>query len=137
MKVWFDPSNDSFYLGQWFPEQPEGTQEITLSAHSDMLKAQDEGLIISHDENGYPVAISPPVRELTHDEQVQLAENQRTELLNQADMMTSDWRVELMLGDITEADKAKLQEWMDYKRKVKDVDTATAPDLAWPQPPAA
>ena len=51
MKVWFDPSSDSFYLEQWFPEQPEGTLEIPVSLHAEMMSAQDAGLVISHDKN--------------------------------------------------------------------------------------
>ena len=137
MKIWFSPQNDCFYLGQWFPEQPQGTIEISASTHAEMMKAQDEGLVISHDADGNPIAILPPVKELTHAELVALAENQRDELLRHADSVTADWRVELMLDDIADADKENLLLWMEYKRKVKSVDTSTVPDIIWPEAPAA
>ncbi|WP_369833111.1 tail fiber assembly protein [Cronobacter malonaticus] len=63
------------------------------------------------------------------------SENQRAQLLATADDVTADWRVELMLGDISDEDKAKLSAWMDYKKEVKAVDTSTAPDVSWPAQP--
>ncbi|EEC8210616.1 tail fiber assembly protein, partial [Escherichia coli] len=51
--------------------------------------------------------------------------------------VTADWRVELMLGDISSTDKEKLSAWMDYKKEVKAVDTSTAPEISWPELPEA
>jgi len=66
---------------------------------------------------------------------VEAAKQQRQQLLLKADEVTADWRVELMLGDISDEDKAKLSAWMDYKKEVKAVDTSTAPDVSWPAQP--
>lgn len=65
------------------------------------------------------------------------AELHRQILLAQVDELTSDWRVELMLGDISEKNKAKLSSWMAYKTEVKAVDVSTAPDVSWPAQPEA
>ena len=73
----------------------------------------------------------------TPEQEVEAAEGYRQQLLRQIDDVTADWRVELMLGDISDEDKAKLTEWMAYKKEVKAVDTSTAPDITWPEPPAA
>ncbi|EKK4022032.1 tail fiber assembly protein [Cronobacter sakazakii] len=135
MKIWFSAELDAFFQSDWFTEQPSGTIEITMDRFEELMQLQSTGLIISHDKNGNPVAVEPPIPELTHDEQQALAENLRQELLAQADNVTADWRVELMLGDINEEDKSKLQKWMEYKRKVKEVDTSLAPDIDWPEPP--
>jgi len=72
-----------------------------------------------------------------HAADVAEAEQYRQQLLRQIDDVTADWRVELMLGDISDEDKASLTEWMAYKKAVKAVDTSTAPDVTWPEPPAA
>ncbi|WP_096969759.1 tail fiber assembly protein [Escherichia coli] len=63
------------------------------------------------------------------------AEQHRQTLLAQVDDLTSDWRVELMLGDISEESKKKLSSWMAYKTAVKAVDVSTAPDVSWPARP--
>lgn len=63
------------------------------------------------------------------------AEQHRQTLLSQVDGITYDWRVELMLGDISEENKKKLLSWMGYKTAVKAVDISTAPDVSWPAQP--
>ncbi|MEQ9723704.1 tail fiber assembly protein [Yersinia alsatica] len=68
---------------------------------------------------------------------IEYAEEQRLRLLTEVDDITSDWRVTLMLGDISESDKAKLSAWMAYKSEVKAVDVSTAPDVTWPVKPEA
>ena len=55
--------------------------------------------------------------------------------MSQADAITSDWRVELVLGDISIEDKEKLSAWMKYKKAVEAVDVATAPNVSWPVQP--
>ena len=65
------------------------------------------------------------------------AEQHRQLLIAQVDELTSDWRVELMLGDISEENKKKLSSWMAYKTAAKAVDVSTAPDINWPVQPEA
>ncbi|MCW6567863.1 tail fiber assembly protein [Yersinia ruckeri] len=72
-----------------------------------------------------------------HDADIADAEQHRQTLLAQVDELTSDWRVELMLGDISEENKKKLSSWMAYKTAVKAVDVSTAPDVSWPAQPEA
>ncbi|MFP1920682.1 tail fiber assembly protein [Lonsdalea quercina] len=70
-----------------------------------------------------------------HEGEIAEAEQRRQTLLTEADSMTSDWRIELMLGDISDSDKTKLSAWMAYKSAVKAVDVSTAPDVSWPAQP--
>ena len=78
------------------------------------------------------VNIPPP----SHEELVQIAENNRQRLLAHADAVMLDWRTELMLGEISDANKARLSAWMAYKNKVKAVDVTTALGrVNWPVPP--
>lgn len=65
------------------------------------------------------------------------AEQQRRFLLAEADQTTADWRTELALGIIDDAEKAKLTVWMKYIKAVKALDISTAPDINWPALPAA
>jgi len=68
---------------------------------------------------------------------IEYAAERRLRLLSEVDDITSDWRVALMLGDISESDKTKLSAWMAYKSEVKAVDISTAPDVTWPVKPEA
>ncbi|EIL0748128.1 tail fiber assembly protein, partial [Salmonella enterica] len=73
-----------------------------------------------------------------HEELIQLAENKRQQLLSHADAIMLDWRTELMLGEISDANRAKLSAWLDYKNEVKAVDVTTDPEhINWPVQPEA
>ncbi|WP_410752250.1 tail fiber assembly protein [Citrobacter youngae] len=66
------------------------------------------------------------------------AEKLRSQLLASADKVMLDWRTELMLGEISDANKAKLSAWMAYKNEVKAVDVTTDPEhVNWPALPPA
>lgn len=104
---------------------PLDAVEITDDTWVDLLNGQAEGKIISPDENGYPVLTDPLPP--SHEELVQMAENNRQRLLAHADSVMLDWRTELMLGEISDDNKAKLSKWMAYKREVKSVDVTTDP----------
>lgn len=65
------------------------------------------------------------------------AELRRQQLLSTANILTADWRTELALGLINDEDKARLIEWMQYIKAVKAIDTSSAPNISWPEKPAA
>lgn len=66
------------------------------------------------------------------------AEIHRSQLLASADKIMLDWRTELMLGEISDANRAKLSAWLAYKNEVKAVDVTTDPGhVNWPGPPEA
>ena len=76
--------------------------------------------------------IPPP----SHEELVQTAECERQRLLINADAVMLDWRTELMLGEVSDANRAKLSAWVAYKNEVKSVDMTTDPEhVNWPVPP--
>ncbi|AYL54378.1 tail fiber assembly protein [Citrobacter freundii] len=77
--------------------------------------------------------INPPP---THEQLIQAAENERQRLLSAADAVMLDWRTELMLGEISDANRAKLSAWVAYKNEVKAVDVTTDPEhVNWPVTP--
>ena len=85
--------------------------------------------------NGKPAWIDlPPPTDVQRIEQAELY---RQVLLKQADDITADWRTELLLDEISAVDREKLSAWMAYKREVKAVDIATAPEITWPALPAS
>ena len=80
------------------------------------------------------VDIPPPSRS----ELITNSERARQRLLIHADKITSDWRTELALDEISSDDREKLSAWMAYKREVKSVsaDDAITAGFKWPLPPA-
>lgn len=77
--------------------------------------------------------INPPP---THEQLIQAGENERQRLLAAADAVMFDWRTELMLGEISDANRDKLSAWMTYKNEVKAVDVTTDPEhVNWPVTP--
>ncbi|MEP9063937.1 tail fiber assembly protein, partial [Enterobacter roggenkampii] len=48
------------------------------------------------------------------------------------------WQTKLLMGrTLTDSEPAKLNAWMDYIDAVQAIDTSTAPDVIWPEPPEA
>ena len=80
--------------------------------------------------------INPPP---THEQLIQAAENERQRLLAAADAIMLDWRTELMLGEISDANRAKLSAWLAYKNQVNSVDIneAITEGFDWPQVPVS
>lgn len=92
-----------------------------------------EGLVLITRSEAMAIINPPP----THEQLIQAAENERQRLLSSADAIMLDWRTELMLGEISDANKAKLSAWLLYKNQVKAVDVTTDPEhVNWPVAPA-
>ena len=72
----------------------------------------------------------------THEEMIASAEQERQRLLTHADTIMYDWRTELMLGEISDANREKLSAWLAYKNDVKSFDVTTDPgNISWPAQP--
>lgn len=84
-------------------------------------------------DDGMPCWIDIPP--LTHDELVQIAENEKQHLLFTAQQTISIWQTKLQLSRITDDEKRQLNLWLDYIDAVNAIDTSTAPDIQWPIPP--
>ncbi|KAB7668105.1 tail fiber assembly protein [Plesiomonas shigelloides] len=89
-------------------------------------------------EDGMPSFVdSPPPPPLSHDEEVAIADSQKSSLLQSASRKIGFWQTQLQLGMISDADKASLIAWMNYITALQSVDTSTAPDIDWPTTPDA
>jgi len=56
--------------------------------------------------------------------------------VSEANGITQAWQTQLLLGIITDADKATLTAWMKYVQAVQATDVSGAPDISWPEKPA-
>lgn len=134
--------NGSFYLfsmkesyeeaGTW-PVNGADVDDETMVIYTGVAP---KGKTLGADKEGNPtwLDIPPP----SHEELVQVAENERQRLLTHADAVMLDWRTELMLDEISDANSLALLAWMTYKNEVKAVDVTTDPEhVNWPVPPEA
>ncbi|KAB0981137.1 tail fiber assembly protein [Cronobacter sakazakii] len=123
--------NDYRGSGTW----PDDVTPISDDLYRSLIEGQADGRIITADEMGQPKLIEPTIDWCAQ------AEARRQMLLSQAHSVTSDWRVELMLGVLPEADKASLSRWMEYIRKVKALSFTCVSDeqgfkaITWPAKP--
>ncbi|EFH1083615.1 tail fiber assembly protein [Escherichia coli] len=116
-----------------FPEQQtDDSIEISEEVWRILLSEIYSGRELFND-GGVPATRVP---QPTQEQVIAAAENERQRLLNYADTVMLDWRTELMLGEISDANRAKLSAWLAYKNKVKSVDVTTDPEhVNWPIPP--
>ncbi|WP_368894853.1 tail fiber assembly protein, partial [Morganella morganii] len=73
----------------------------------------------------------------TKEQLIEQAEARKQYLIAEASQKTQLWQTQLLLGIITEEDKASLKEWMLYVQKVQAVDSSLGADVVWPTPPAS
>ncbi|HHQ9378185.1 TPA: tail fiber assembly protein [Enterobacter roggenkampii] len=78
----------------------------------------------------------PPEPEKTHAELVVEAEQQKTALLAGATAIIAPMADAQAGGYIEDSDVPRLAEWQRYRYKLTKVDTSTAPEISWPEPPA-
>lgn len=140
-KVYFSASTPGFILADW---KEDGTytkdtwpQDAVLLTDEEMQlfwkQTAPAGKTIGS-TNGRPVWVDFPPP--THEELIRYAESERQRLLAHADAVMLDWRTELMLGEISDANRVKLLASLAYKNEVKSIDVTTAPEhVNWPVPP--
>ncbi|HIH4536433.1 TPA: tail fiber assembly protein [Citrobacter freundii] len=141
MKYVYSAASNSFYpltlkesyedAGEW----PVDGVEVDDTVFSE-FQNPPTGKIRIAGENGFPSweDIPPATRE----ELIDAAEQERQKLLAHADIVMLDWRTELMLGEISDTNRAKLSAWLAYKNGVKSADVTTDPEhVNWPVPPEA
>lgn len=130
--MFYSASTNSYYLPE-SPRLPDDSVKITDETYQALLEDGRSGKILTPDEKGYPVLID---RTWSQEERESIAESQRMALLSMADEATRELRTDLMLGVITEEDKAILITWQTYIKTLKAVNTASESDIIWPEIPA-
>ena len=138
----YSPSTNSFYpddLLSVYEEAgtlPNDLVPVDEDVFREFTATPEPGKMRVAGSDGLPAwgDIPPPAFE----ELIATAEQVRQQLLTQADAVMLDWRTELMLGEISDTNRAKLSAWLAYKNDVKAVDVTTDPEhINWPVPPEA
>lgn len=63
------------------------------------------------------------------------AASEKAARVSEANGITQAWQTQLLLGIITDADKATLIAWMKYVQAVQATDVSEAPNISWPAKP--
>lgn len=135
------------------------SQNVFIASGSQLLKAEEFGDAVAiSDEvfneffrtindgkrriagpDGLPTweDIPPPTTAEIKARAIAEAEQKKSQLLAEASEVTAGWQTDLLLGTISDEDKAKLIEWRAYIKELEAVDTSSAPDINWPAPPEA
>ncbi|EKS58828.1 tail fiber assembly protein [Citrobacter freundii ATCC 8090 = MTCC 1658 = NBRC 12681] len=132
--AFYDMSRKDLFIeaGTW----PDDVIEVEQNIADEFMQTPPSGKQRISGDDGLPAwgDIPPPTR----DELIAIAENERQRLLAYADVVMQDWRTELMLGEISDTNRAKLSAWLAYKNEVKEVDVTIDPEnVIWPVPPEA
>ncbi len=103
---------------------PEDKIEISAEYHRELFEGQSAGMLITHDENGYPILVPQP--EPTAEELAGIMRDYRNDLLKK-----SDWTQN---ADIPQATKDM---WRPYRQALRDVpQQAGFPgNIEWPTAP--
>lgn len=106
---------------------PTDAKEVSDDLYNEMFAGQTDGKAISPGADGLPFLTEPVID----------YELQQQSILRGVTTKTQAWQAQLMLGIITDADKALLTAWMKYYQQVQAVDISKAPDITWPEQPSA
>lgn len=133
----FSPSLNAFYQPAWKKDYvqagdwPDDLIEVEEAVFVEFTSPK-EGYVRTV-VDGLPAWDEAPP--LTHEEQVNTAENTKQQLLYAAKQQITGWQTDLLLGDISDEDREKLIIWRNYIRKLEAIDTSKAPDIKWPTQP--
>lgn len=133
----FSPSLNRFYQPAWEKDYvlagdwPDDLIEVSGDVFAEFTSPK-AGFVrtVVNDLPAWKEA--PP---LTREEQANIAENTKQQLLYAAKQKITGWQTDLLLGDISDEDRDKLILWRDYIRKLEAIDTSKSPDIEWPVSP--
>ncbi len=122
--------NDYVLAGTW----PDDAVTLSDAQAVAFMSEAPEGKIMMAGADGLPAwGDIPP---LSPAELYQQAEQRKRMLIDNAQKVIGIWQTKLLLGRISDNEKASLNSWLDYIDAVQDINTSTAPDTIWPPVPA-
>ncbi|AOL12120.1 tail fiber assembly protein [Enterobacter sp. HK169] len=113
---------------------PENGVEIDEETFSEFQKPPISKMRVAGDD-GHPAwADIPP---LTDEEQNAMADSQKQLLIDQANeyINSKQWPGKAAMGRLKDSEKSQYNDWLDYLDELEAIDTATAPDIEWPERP--
>lgn len=109
--------------------------ELTYEYWSELIVGQANGRVISQDSKGYPILVDPAPP--TPADYLAEANRKKTYLLAQATVAINPLQDAVDLDDATDEEVALLKKWKQFRVAINRVDTSTAPNITWPEPPVS
>ncbi|WP_120806973.1 tail fiber assembly protein [Yersinia sp. IP36721] len=141
--TYFSESTGGFYPQEWKDEYlaannwPSDAILLTKSECAKYWKQSPPAGMTLHAKSGRPVWIDiPPPRPLTMEELVAAAEAKKNLLMSTATQEMAPLQDAIELNIASESEVTHLTAWKTYRVLLNRVDTATAPDIDWPEAPA-
>lgn len=140
MEMFFSPTTMAFYdsqLKEYYKQSgkwPSDVIEISEEKYWSLLKGQSAGKIISLDEHGNPILITPPP--LSQEEHIVRAEQRKIELMDFASKTIAPLQDAVDLNIATDEEGFMLMEWKKYRIQLNRIELNNAPDIKWPVAPS-
>ncbi|WP_406682181.1 tail fiber assembly protein [Escherichia coli] len=139
----YSPSENSFYAValksqyEFSNTWPADAVEVSDEMAAEYMSEPPIGKIRVAGNDGYPIWVDKP--EPTHDELVAAADAEKQERIDHANayMNSKQWPGKAAIGRLKGEELAQYNLWLDYLDALEAIDTSTAPDITWPEPPAA
>lgn len=118
--------------------------ELTDKFQARIGDAYIKGTLIPYPGDGYQYTFDEPTstwiitdesKKKKANDLIANAVSKKSGVLSEAQQNISLWQTELLLGMISDDDKAKLTNWIVYIKALQAVDTSKAPDITWPVKP--
>lgn len=123
--------HDYELAGTW----PGDAVELEQSTALEFMGEAPQDKIMRAGPDGLPAwANTPPPSPAQLSEQ---AEQRKTSLLDMAQDNISIWQTKLLLGRISDDEKAQLNAWLDYIDSLNLIDVTDAESIDWLVPPPA
>ncbi|WHU85778.1 tail fiber assembly protein [Pantoea agglomerans pv. betae] len=129
----YSPSNNAFYDTAINKVIPDDAIDITETEWTDLLNGQAEGKLIACGADLRPCLTEQPLP--TADELISQAEDKRSSLRAEADMIIQPLQDANDLGIATDDEAIQLIAWKKYRVMVMRVNTEDAGNIIWPEQP--
>ena len=102
-----------------------------------LIPYPSDGYQYTYDKTSSTWVITDESKKKQADDLTANAVSKKSGLLSEAKQNISLWQTELLLGMISDDDKAKLTSWIVYIKALQALDTSNASNITWPTKPSA
>lgn len=113
---------------------PEDAVIIRDEDYNALFDGQDSGKMITADSKGKPVLVDSLAQ--TFEQLLAAAKEQVSARLAKASTAITPLQDAVDVGDATDAERARLKAWKQFRVALNRLDLSTAPDITWPDEPA-
>lgn len=130
MKIFYSKNKPGFYIKD-VSVVPKDAKEISEQVWQDLLNGQTAGKVIDFSDD------PPTIKDRKLEKYDLIVERQQRINIANKYISSRQWPSKIMLGRLNDEEKSEFNRWLDYLDELEAVDTSTAPEITWPNSPAA